>query len=179
MMVPEITPEEQAALDKALYDALNPLASAIRSRQTGLPTDRAWDADPAEVALSVLAAWKVVDGEVRRLAGRAAATAGSYGASYEQLGAVWGITRQGARKKWPDAVGRTAAAAADTRRLALFGGTAELAQAPAGVWSWTGKGADGASGRAAEGARHATAEEAAAHAGAFLAEHALGVDGRS
>jgi hypothetical protein len=179
MTVSEITPEEQAELDKALYDALHPLASAIRSRQTGLPADRAWDADPVEVALSVLAAWKVVDGEVRRLAGQAAATAGSYGASYEQLGAVWGITRQGARKKWPDAVGRPASAAADTRRLALFGGTAELVQAPAGEWSWTGTGADGASGTADEGARCATAEEAAAHAGAFLKEHALGDDGPS
>ncbi|MDT0612172.1 hypothetical protein [Streptomyces lancefieldiae] len=179
MMVSEITPEEQVELDKALYDALNPLASAIRSRETGLPTDRMWEADPVEVALSVLAAWKVMDVEVRRLAGQAAATAGSYGASYEQLGAVWGITRQGARKKWPDAVSRPAPAAAGKRRLALFGGTAELVQAPAGDWSWTGKGADGASGTVADGTRYATAEEAAAHAGAFLKEHALGIDGHS
>ncbi|MFK4544651.1 hypothetical protein RKD29_004247 [Streptomyces tendae] len=178
-MVSEITPEEQAELDKALYDALNPLASAIRSRRSGLPAERAWDADPVEVALSVLAAWKVVDGEVRRLAGQTAATAGSYGASYEQLGAVWGITRQGARKKWPDALSRPAPAAADTRRLALFGGTAELVQNPAGGWSWTGRGADGASGTGDEEARCATAEEAAARAGAFLKEHAFGVDSRS
>lgn len=71
---------------------------AIRSRETGLPTDGMWDAGPVEVALSVLAAWKVPDGEVKRLTERAAVTAGSYGASYEQLGAVWGITRQGARE---------------------------------------------------------------------------------
>ena len=179
MMVSEITPEEQAELDKALYDALNPLASAIRSRQTGLSPASMWEADPVEVTLSVLAAWKVMDAEVKRLTAQAAATAGSYGASYEQLGAVWGIARQGARKKWPDAVGRPASAAADTRRLALFGGTAELVQASAGEWSWTGTGADGASGTADEGARCATAEEAAAHAGAFLKEHALGVDSRS
>lgn len=70
----EITPEEQAELDKALYDALNPLASAIRSRDTGLSADRMWDASPVEVALSVLAAWKVMDGEVKRLTERAAVT---------------------------------------------------------------------------------------------------------
>ncbi|MFH8838170.1 hypothetical protein [Streptomyces sp. NPDC017868] len=173
MTASEITPEEQAELDKALYDALNPLASAIRSRETGLPADRMWATDPAEVALSVLAAWKVVDREVKRLTEQAAATAGSYGASYEQLGAVWGITRQGARKKWPEAVSRPAPATAAKSTLALFGGTAELVQSPSGDWGWTGRGADGASGTAADRASYATAEEAAAHAGAFLKEHAL------
>lgn len=74
MTASEITPEEQAELDKALYDALNPLASAIRSRETGLPADRMWDASPVEVALSVVAAWKVMDGEVKRLTEQAAAT---------------------------------------------------------------------------------------------------------
>ncbi|MEV5612826.1 hypothetical protein [Streptomyces sp. NPDC052225] len=167
MTASEITPEEQAELDKALYDALNPLASAIRSRQTGQPADRMWDAQPVDVALSVLAAWKVMDAEVKRLTAQAAGTAGAYGASYEQMGAVWGITRQGARKKWPDAVIRSTAG---RRTLTLFGGTAELTQTPSGDWSWTGTGADGAS---TEGTRHATAEEAAAHAGAFLKEHTL------
>ncbi|MER5496874.1 MULTISPECIES: hypothetical protein [unclassified Streptomyces] len=175
MTASEITPEEQVELDKALYDALNPLASAIRSRETGLPADRMWEANPIEVALSVLAAWKVMDGEVKRLTEQAAATAGSYGASYEQLGAVWGITRQGARKKWPEAVSRPAPATAGRSTLALFGGTAELTQSPSGDWGWTGRGADGAAGTAADGAPHATAEEAAAHAGAFLKEHALGI----
>ncbi|WP_310722536.1 hypothetical protein [Streptomyces sp. N2A] len=178
MTLPEITPEEQAELDKALYDALNPLATAIRSRETGLPADRMWAADPVDVTLSVLAAWKVVDGAVRRLTAQAAATAGSYGASYEQLGAVWGITRQGARKKWPDAVRRPAPVTAGARTLALFGGTAELVQAPSGEWNWTAKGADGASGTAGDGTSHATAEEAAAHAGAFLKDHALDTLGR-
>ncbi|WP_069766765.1 hypothetical protein [Streptomyces sp. LUP30] len=173
MMAFEITPEEQTELDKALYDALNPLASAIRSRQTGRPADRTWEADPIEVTLSVLAAWKVMDAQVRRLTARAAATAGSYGASYEQMGAVWGITRQGARKKWPDAVSRSAPATARRNTLALFGGTAELVQVPSGDWSWTGVGADGASAAVTDGTRHPTAEEAAAHAGAFLKEHTL------
>ncbi|MCB8906416.1 MULTISPECIES: hypothetical protein [unclassified Streptomyces] len=162
-----ITPEEQAELDKALYDALNPLASALRQRASGLPADRMWAADPVDVALSVLAAWKVVDAEVKRLTAIAAGTAGSYGASYEQMGAVWGITRQGARKKWPDAVTRPAGVA-----LELWGGTAELTPTSGG-WGWTGKGADGTSGPAAGDERYATREEAAAHAGAFLKEHAL------
>ncbi|MFI6875577.1 hypothetical protein ACIBL6_19255 [Streptomyces sp. NPDC050400] len=171
MTVSGITPEEQAELDKALYDALNPLASAIRSRQTGLPADRMWEASPIDVGLSVLAAWKVMAAEVERLTAHAAATAGSYGASYEQMGAVWGITRQGARKKWPDAVSRPAPAG--RRTLALFGGTAALVQAPSGDWSWTGVGADGASSVGSDETYFATAEEAAAHAGAYLKEHAL------
>ncbi|MFE2047280.1 hypothetical protein [Streptomyces sp. NPDC059459] len=179
MTVPEITPEERAELDKALYDALNPLASGIRSRETGLPADRMWDASPVEVTLSVLAAWKVVDGEVKRLTERAAVTAGSYGASYEQLGAVWGITRQGARKKWPDAVSRPAPGPTGRSTLALFGGTAELVRSPSGGWEWTGRGADGACGRGVDGALYVTAEEAAAHAGVFLKEHALDTGAQS
>ncbi|MEU8763162.1 hypothetical protein [Streptomyces sp. NPDC048659] len=110
----------------------------------------------------------MLDAEVKDLTAIAAATAGSYGANYEQMGAVWGITRQGARKKWPDAVPRPAAG---TRALALFGGTAELVRDQAsGGWIWTGEGADGTRGAAAEGVWYATREEAAAHAGAFLRE---------
>ncbi|MFI6845074.1 hypothetical protein OG535_06405 [Kitasatospora sp. NBC_00085] len=173
MTVPEITPEEQIELDRALLDALNPLASAIRSRLTGLPESRMWEADPAEVAVTVLSTWKVVDAEVKRLAAIAAATAGSYGASYEQLGAAWGITRQGARKKWPDAVGRPSAATSTT--LGLFGGEAELTQEPSsGDWTWTGRGADGSQGTAGDDTWYGTKEEAAAYAGAFLREHAAG-----
>ncbi|MFI1188873.1 hypothetical protein [Streptomyces californicus] len=166
----EITPEEQVELDKALYDALDPLASAIRSRLSGLPEDRKWEAEPVEVALSVLAAWKVVDTEVKRLTATAAGTAGAYGASYERLGSVWGITRQGARKKWPDAVGRPVA---ESRTVQLCGGTAEVAREPGvGGWRWAGVGADGTRGAAEAEVRYATPEEAAAHAGAFLKGHA-------
>lgn len=110
MTLPGITPEEQIALDKALYEALEPLAAAVRARETGLPAERMWDDDPVRVALSVLATWNAVDVEIKRLTAIAARTAGSYGANYEQLGAAWGITRQGARKKWPEAVDRPAPA---------------------------------------------------------------------
>ncbi|MEV7598599.1 hypothetical protein AB0O91_14575 [Kitasatospora sp. NPDC089797] len=168
MTAVEITPEERARLAEALLGALDPLAVAVRSRATGLPEGRMWHGEPAEVALSVLSAWKLLDAEVRRLTAVAAATAGSYGASYEQLGAAWGITRQGARKKWPEAVGRPAARPGS---LELFGGSAELVQdEAAGGWCWTAVGADGSTGEAAAG--HPTREEAAAHAGAFLAGHA-------
>ncbi|MFJ5818910.1 hypothetical protein ACIQGT_34190 [Streptomyces sp. NPDC093108] len=174
MMLPEITHEEQTALGKALLDALDPLASAMRARVTGLPAERMWDADPVDVTLSVLTAWKVVDAEVKRLTAIAAGTAGSYGASYEQLGAAWGITRQGARKKWPDARDRPVVAEAKPSRIELCGGSAELfPDPPSGGWRWTGKGADGARGEA-DGTTHlATKEEAAAHAGVFLGEHAV------
>ncbi|MGA5817904.1 hypothetical protein ACPC54_08605 [Kitasatospora sp. NPDC094028] len=163
----EITRAEQDELAQALLDALNPLAAVVRSRTTGLPEERMWNADPAEIALSVLSAWKLLDAEVKRLTAVAAATAGSYGANYEQLGAAWGITRQGARKKWPDAVSRPAARPG---AIELFGGIAELHEdAASGGWSWTATGADGTLGRAAGG--HPSREEAAAHAGAFLARH--------
>ncbi|MBR7674486.1 hypothetical protein [Streptomyces daliensis] len=170
----EITSAERVALTEALCEALNPLASAVRARETGLPEERMWDADPAEVALSVLAAWKVVDEEVERLTAKAARTAGAYGASYERMGAAWGITRQGARKKWPDAVNRSAAAAPEWEPVTveLFGGSAELAWDPArGGWRWAGQGADGAHGEADGALSLTTREEAAAHAGAFLKEH--------
>lgn len=174
MMPPEITTAEEAALDKALLDALNPLASAMRARATGLPEERMWDADPIDVTLSILTAWKVVDAEVKRLTAVAARTAGSYGASYEQLGAAWGITRQGARKKWPEAIERPASAAAETSFVELCGGSAEVSRDPSsGGWKWAGRGADGTSDEADGTAHYATKEEAAAHAGAFLKEHAI------
>ncbi|MFE7467556.1 hypothetical protein ACFU6R_26090 [Streptomyces sp. NPDC057499] len=172
MTLPEITAEEQSALAGALLDALNPLASAMRARATGQPVERMWDAEPVEVALSVLAAWKVVDAEVERLTAVAARTAGSYGASYERLGAAWGITRQGARKKWPDAVDRANPAPAEPGVLELFGGRAELIPGPSnGGWRWSGTGADGVREEAGNAACCATKEEAAARAGAFLREH--------
>ncbi|MEU2245303.1 hypothetical protein [Streptomyces sp. NPDC019224] len=161
---------ERVALDAALLEALNPVAASLQARATGLPPDRMWAADPVEVSLSVLAAWKVVDEEVKRLTAIAARTAGSYGANYERLGAAWGITRQGARKKWPDAVGKRREVSA----LELFGGRAELSwqEAPGG-WCWSGRGADGTHSAADDAAcPFPTKEEAAAHAGAFLKEHA-------
>ncbi|MFE7353080.1 hypothetical protein ACFU8Q_07700 [Streptomyces sp. NPDC057543] len=173
MLKPEATTAELAALDAALLDALNPLAASLRARETGLPADRMWADDPADVALSVLGTWKVVDEEVKRLTAIAARTAGSYGASYERMGAVWGITRQGARKKWPDAVDRPAAAETDPSSLELCGGTAELFRDPSsGGWRWSGRGADGTCSDEGRTPAHATKEEAAAHAGAFLKEHA-------
>ncbi|MEW2489260.1 hypothetical protein [Streptomyces sp. NPDC048411] len=174
MAASEITTAEAelVALDKALLDALNPLASTMRARATGLPEDRMWDADPIEVTLSILATWKVVDAEVKRLTAIAAKTAGSYGASYEQMGTAWGITRQGARKKWPDAIDRSATADAEASVVELCGGTAELLRDPSsGGWRWTGHAADGTRGEADGASCYATKEEAAAHAGAFLSEH--------
>ncbi|MFF1648801.1 hypothetical protein [Streptomyces sp. NPDC058240] len=175
MTLPEITTAEQTVLDKALLDALNPLASAMRARVTGLPEDRMWDAEPIDVTLSILSAWKVVDAEVKRLTAIAAGTAGSYGASYEQLGAAWGITRQGARKKWPDAIDKSAPAEAEPSRIELYGGSAELFRDPSsGGWRWAGRGADGTCDEADSTSYCATKEEAAAHAGVFLSEHVAG-----
>lgn len=173
MMSWEITPAEQTALDTSLLDALDPVAATLRARATGLPESRMWDADPVEVTLSVLAAWKVLDAEVKRLTEIAANTAGSYGANYERLGAAWGITRQGARKKWPEAANRKVTGEPDT--LELCGGTAELTQdGPSGHWRWIGRAADGTHGGTEADAGHSTKAEAAAYAGAFLQAHTAG-----
>ncbi|MFD3607510.1 hypothetical protein ACFWXA_05460 [Streptomyces atroolivaceus] len=172
MAANEVTPTELTALEQSLCDALAPLASALRARDTELPEDQMWAADPVEVSLAVLAGWKVVDSTVTRLTARAARTAGAYGASYEQLGTAWGITRQGARKKWPDAVNRPTAAG-EPGTVELFGGTAELYREPSsGGWRWRGRGADGIHGAADGSPACGTKEEAAAYAGAFLKEHA-------
>lgn len=172
MPTPDVTATERTALDRILLDALDPLASAMRARATGYSADRMWAADPAEVALAVLGTWKVVDQEVERLTAMAARTAASYGAGYERLGAAWGLTRQGARRKWPDAVDGQAAARRDGSVLDLFGGTAELfADATSGGWHWSARGADGAHSAEEDAPLLARKEEAAAHAGAFLREH--------
>ncbi|MEV7936304.1 hypothetical protein AB0O82_09195 [Kitasatospora sp. NPDC088264] len=100
-----------------------------------------------------------LDGEVE--AGRQGA-----GALGLRQDAVDQLTRQGARKKWPEA-----RPAAPPGGLELFGGTAELEQdAESGGWRWVGVGADGVRGAADCG--YPTKEEAAARAGAFLGEHA-------
>ncbi|MFF0480396.1 hypothetical protein [Streptomyces sp. NPDC004435] len=161
----QLPAEELTSLESALHEALNPLAAALRAHTTGQPEEHMWRGEPVDIALSVLAAWKVVDQEVKRLTAVAAGTAGSYGASYEQLGAVWGITRQGARKKWPDAVSRPTPG---TTTLALFGGHAELSPS-ADTWTWTATAADGTRN---DRAAASTKEEAAALAGAFLKDHA-------
>ncbi|MFF6885290.1 hypothetical protein ACFY9F_19220 [Streptomyces sp. NPDC012421] len=161
----QLPPEDLTTLESALYDALHPLAAALRAHTTGRPEEHMWHGEPVDVALSVLAAWKVVDQEVKRLTAVAAGTAGSYGASYEQLGAVWGITRQGARKKWPDALPRPTPGATT---LTLFGGHAELTPS-VDTWTWTATAADGTR---SDKAAAPTKEEAAALAGAFLKDHA-------
>ncbi|MFE4333775.1 hypothetical protein ACFRQM_31410 [Streptomyces sp. NPDC056831] len=172
MVMPEITTAELTALDTALLEALNPLATSMRARATGLPEDHMWAADPSDVALSILSTWKVVDEEVKRLTAIAAQTAGAHGASYERMGAAWGITRQGARKKWPDAVDKSAATEMGASSLELFGGTAELFRdTSSDGWRWKGRGADGTCSEDNGALTLATKEEAAAHAGAFLKEH--------
>ncbi|MFJ9951247.1 hypothetical protein [Kitasatospora sp. NPDC091207] len=174
MPTPDITATERTALDRILLDALDPLASAIRARANGYRVDRGRAADPAEVALAVLGTWKVVDQEVERLTAIAARTAASHGATYERLGAAWGLTRQGARAKWPDAVERPAAAPPSSRRIELFGGAAELLpDATSGGWRWSARGADGTR-SADDSPALATTMEAAARAGAFPKEHSTG-----
>ncbi|MEU3710990.1 hypothetical protein [Streptomyces catenulae] len=171
----EATEAEITALETALYDALNPLVTGVRARETGLPAERMGDADPVDVTLSVLSCWKIVDATVERLTAGAARTAGSYGASYERLGAAWGITRQGARKKWPDAVERPRAGIPEPSTVELFGGIAELYWDPVpNGWRWKGAAADGTPGEADGSHPLGSREEAAAYAGAFLKEHAGG-----
>ena len=92
------------------------------------------------------------------------------------MGLAWGISRQGARKRWPDvasAFSQPPAGEPLRTTIAAFGGTADLSwHGTEGGWWWIATGADGHSGDA-EDTTYDTREEAAAMAGAFLQQHAI------
>nr|WTE08748.1 hypothetical protein OH765_40215 [Streptomyces anulatus] len=129
--------------------------------------------DAGDWQLARLRALREIRMVAERLADRTVAAAGIRGAGYPQLGDAWAITRQGARKKWPDAVSAMSPPPAGQEprtTLAAFGGSVELSWHGAeGGWWWSGEGADGATAESA--ITHDTKEQAAADAGAFLQQH--------
>ncbi|MET9676387.1 hypothetical protein ABZY68_25330 [Streptomyces sp. NPDC006482] len=174
--------EQQTAKLRDEVDALaDELADQLSIRIHGLPVDAPEDAhlvvrDAGDWQLARLRALREIRTATAVLADRTVVAAGIRGAGYPQLGDAWAITRQGARKKWPDAVSAMAPppAGQDARTIEAFGGTADLSWHGAeGGWWWIGQAADGTSANAGEDVTYDTKEEAAANAGAFLQQHAL------
>ncbi|MFF4607768.1 hypothetical protein ACFY12_34145 [Streptomyces sp. NPDC001339] len=158
------------------------LADQLSTRVRDLPADAPEDAhlvvrDAGDWQLARLRALREIRTAAAVLADRTVAAAGIRGAGYPQLGDAWAITRQGARKKWPDAVSAMAAPPGGQEArttIEAFGGTADLSWHGAeGGWWWIGQGADGTGADAGEDVTYDTKEEAAANAGAFLQQHAL------
>ncbi|MCQ8194687.1 hypothetical protein [Streptomyces rugosispiralis] len=129
--------------------------------------------ETADWNLSMLRALRQIKTETERLADDFAAEAGMHGANYPDLGAAWGITRQGARKRWSHTV---SALNPDTYRgrepihFEAFGGEARVSFHPDdGGWWWIATAANRRTAEAPEGVTYDTSEEASAAAGAFLA----------
>ncbi|MEU0032033.1 hypothetical protein [Streptomyces sp. NPDC006335] len=169
--------DELHRLEDAVAHAAHALASAISTRESAYRAEGRQVPDAVALApdrtLAYLYALHEIDGMVGRLADRAARAAGAIGATYPHLGAAWGITKQAARLRWPGAVRKPTdlANVGEPLDLRLAGGAAEIVQLPnEGGFVWSATGADGTHGQAEE--PYGSRTEAAAHAGAFLAQHA-------
>jgi hypothetical protein len=173
----ELTEAEHVALRQALNRATAPLAQTLYGE-----TMERWDKEnagkplefPAGHPLVELVTLKHVAEELEGMAAAAAKAAGAKGASYADLGAAWGITRQAARKRWPGAVDpNSARGGRKSVDITAFGGKARVGYDPAdGGWWWVAAAANGANRDTGleEGApTYDTSEDAAAAAGAFLA----------
>ncbi|MFD5906442.1 hypothetical protein ACFWHG_33785 [Streptomyces microflavus] len=170
---------KDTATVRARLDALaDELADQLSTRVRDLPAAAPEGAhlvvrDAGDWQLARLRALREIRTVAERLADRTVAAAGIRGAGYPQLGDAWAITRQGARKKWPDAVSAMSPPPAGQEprtTLDAFGGSVELSWHGAeGGWWWIGEGADGATAESA--ITHDTKEQAAADAGAFLQQH--------
>ncbi|MFJ9908352.1 hypothetical protein ACIRVK_36765 [Streptomyces sp. NPDC101152] len=170
--------DEVLQLQDQVAEAAHTLARAISTRESAYRA--AGQEAPSGIAISpdwqlaYLYALHEIEGIARRLADGTARTAGGTGASYAQLGAAWGITKQAARLRWPGAVRKhdDTSGEGEPFELRLGGGIAEIVQLPnEGGFVWEATGADRASGQSQE--PYGSRIEAAAHAGAFLARHAV------
>lgn len=168
----EFDPHTLDNLRDVLAAAVNRFAMIISTRENAYRA--AGQESPGHVALSgdyqlaVLHSLRQFDRTVQELAAVAAKLAGNQGAGYPQLGAAWGITRQSARTKWPDAVhGRKH----ETIPLTYAGGNAAIHHAPEmEAWWYIASGADGQ--YEESDPIHQTSTDAAAAATAFLISHA-------
>ncbi|MER5843107.1 response regulator [Streptomyces prasinus] len=94
--VSRITPQEAASLTDA---AVGDLAQRLAHRFLGASSHPAPD-DPAQ-ALALLRVLDHLKQATERLQQEAAVAAARAGAGYPQIGAACGLTRQGARRRWP------------------------------------------------------------------------------
>ncbi|WP_274036693.1 hypothetical protein [Streptomyces sp. MMBL 11-1] len=175
-------PKQSAQVRARVADLATELADQLSTRVQALPADAPDNAhlvvrDAGDWVLARMRALREIRTAAETLADESAGTAGIRGAGYPQLGDAWAITRQGARKKWPQAVSAMSeppAGQESRTTIEAFGGTADLSwHAIEGGWWWIGQGADGTPGDAGEETTYDTREEAAANAGAFLQQHAV------
>lgn len=172
---PKHTAKVRARLDTLADELADQLSTRVRDLPAAAPKDAHLVVrDAGDWQLSRLRALREIRTVAEQLADQTVAAAGIRGAGYPQLGDAWAITRQGARKKWPDAVSAMSPPPAGQEprtTLDAFGGSVDLSwHGSEGGWWWIGAAADGTTGESA--ITHDTKEQAAADAGAFLQQHA-------
>lgn len=175
-------PHLASRLRAQVSDLAAGLADQLSTRVKALPAAAPADAhmvvrDAGDWKLALLRSLREIRTVAEQLANETVPAAGIRGAGYPQLGDAWAITRQGARKRWPQAVAAMSEppkGQESRTTIQVFGGSADLSwHATEGGWWWIGTGADGATADAGEGegSTFDTREEAAANAGAFLQQH--------
>lgn len=169
----EPTEDEHLNLADQITDAAGDLARQISTRESAYRIKNQSVPDGVVVSpdwqLAYLRSLREASLLIEQLAANAARTAGAIGVGYPHLGTSWGITRQAARLRWPGVV-RPTRNDAETAEVNVAGGTAHVSYVAdeKGYW-WIGTGADGTTAEAQQ--TYTTQPEAAAHAGAFLAQH--------
>jgi hypothetical protein len=169
----DLTEAQGKQLRSQLLAVARELAAQVSPRLRDLPkgdrtTQNLSVGLPGQLAL--LRVLRELAPAAEELATEVAFRAGNVGANYRQLGEAWGITRQSARKKWPDAMRSAPPEETTGFEIEIAGGVARILfdrEIPG--WTWTATGADGRT----EPSRIArsTSNEAAAYAGAWLQEH--------
>ncbi len=168
----EPTPELLAELRSGLRQMARSAAEDIsaRTKEFENATDHAslvmWE-ETQDVPLALLRILREVPALVDQLAAEAAGQAGEHGAGYPEMGSAFGISRQAARKRWPDVIHILTAKHPDPVFLEMAGGDAKVHyDMEEGGWGYF---ANGENRRIEESEdTYDTSEEAAAYAGAFL-----------
>lgn len=160
-----------------LCDQMRSVANALARRISSRSRECMDNGHTAPAGVTQYADWQLahlrvlryMQEAVQELAADTAQTAGGMGASYSQVGAAWGISRQAARKKWPQA-GDAGECLSERFSMARYGGRAEVSRVPGGSsWTWTGHGCDGTDQQAAQS--YASPWAALNAADSFLRDH--------
>lgn len=168
----EPTGDDVIRLQDELHTAVRTFAHAVSTRiaeyrAQGAEVPQTVEFAP-DLALSHLYACHQAERMIKELIQETGHRAGVSGATYAQLGAACGITKQAARLRWPTSTRRTDGG--DPMAFELAGGTAHVSEREEGGFVWEATGADGTAGSSL--APYGRQAEAAAHAGSFLALHA-------
>jgi hypothetical protein len=160
-----------------LWDQMRSVANALARRISARSRECMDNGHTAPATVTQYADWQLahlralryMQETVQELAADTVQTAGGMGASYGRVGDAWGISRQAARKKWPQA-GDTGEPSSGTFSVERYGGSAEVSRVPGrSSWTWTGHGCDGTDQQAAQSYDSSWAALTAADA--FLRDH--------